>query len=63
MPMSAQWVVNSDEHTECWYCGQHILTLFLWTPRIAKLCQVVDSEVVNYYKDTIDTLLDTDPSF
>ena len=56
-------MVHADEYSECWYCGQHILTLFLWTPRISELCQVRDPNVVEYYKDTIDTLLDSDPSF
>lgn len=56
IPQSGQWQVCADEHSECWYCGQHILTLFIWTPRISQLLQVKDAEVINYYKDAVELL-------
>ena len=53
----------ADEHSECWYCGQYILTLFLWTPRISQLAAVKDKEVNSYYKDAVDLLTETVPDF
>jgi len=34
IPGAAQWELLTEQKDECWYCGQHILTLFIWTPRI-----------------------------
>ena len=34
IPGDAQWRMITDPQEECWHCGQHILTLFIWTPRI-----------------------------
>lgn len=34
IPGSGQWRLSTAPSEECWHCGQHILTLFIWTPRI-----------------------------
>jgi len=34
MPGAGQWQLLTELKDECWHCGQHILTLFIWTPRI-----------------------------
>ena len=47
---SAQWVVMSDKKSECWRCSQHILTIFLWTPRIGDLTCDKDEAKIQYYK-------------
>lgn len=60
---SGQWEVCPGAHSECWYCSQHLLTLFIWTPRISQLAQVKDEQIRQYYKDTIDLLTETDPEF
>ena len=44
LPGAGQWQVSSDKKDECWHCGQHILTLFLWTPRIGSLTSDKDTE-------------------
>ena len=63
MPGSAQWKVCTDEAVECFYCGQHILTLFLYTDRLSQLSEVKQPEVVKYYKDSVDLLTEVDPHF
>ena len=35
-PGSGQWVVHDDKKSECWKCAQHILTIFLWNPKIGR---------------------------
>ena len=61
--MSGQWRVCTDPQSECWYCGQYILSLFLWTPRISQLAAVKDPDVNKYYKDSVDLLTETVPDF
>jgi hypothetical protein len=34
IPGAGQWTILTDDKNECWFCGQHILSLFIWTPRI-----------------------------
>ena len=62
-PKSGQWQVGADVNSDCWYCSQHILTLFIWTPRISELSHVQDEGVRRYYRDSIDLLTDSDPDF
>lgn len=61
--MSGQWQICTDDFNSCWYCGQQILTLFLWTPRISQLSQVKNPEVVQYYKSAVEKLSEKNPEF
>ena len=60
IPGSGQWKIATDANDECWFCGQHILTLFLWSPRIGQLSQVKDQKVRKHYKDQFDAHRDKD---
>ena len=51
IPGSGQWKIDTEQNDECWFCGQHILTLFLWSPRIGQLSQVQDPKVKKHYRD------------
>ena len=62
MPGMAQWSVTTDKKSECWRCNQHILTIFLWTPRIGALTCDKDTEKTSYYKRTINLRRNTDKS-
>ena len=42
MPGTGQWQIATDKKAECWRCGQHILALFLWAPRIGALTSEKD---------------------
>ena len=46
----------TDLKDECWHCGQHILTLFIWTPRIGQLTAEKDQNIVKHYRDQIEAL-------
>lgn len=54
MPGSAQWRILTDKRDECWKCGQHVLTIFLWTPRIGTLTCEKDKQKEKYYFDKIE---------
>ena len=56
LPGSGQWNVQDDKKSECWKCGQHILTIFLWSPRIGKLTCDRDPQKENYYRSKLDTM-------
>ena len=56
LPLSAKWKVCANEYSECWYCNFHILTLFVWVPRISQMSDIKDSEVREYYQEAIDML-------
>ena len=60
LPGSGQWQVHNDKKSECWKCGQHILTIFLWTPRVGKLTCERDPQKETYYKNKLDSVRDTD---
>ena len=51
IPGSGQWQVFTQASDECWHCGQHVMTLFLWSPRIGQLSQVRDQKVRKHYED------------
>ena len=55
----------TDQREECWHCGQHILTLFIWTPRIGQLAGSKDKGMIDYYKEKINEEIDLDfiPNF
>ena len=50
IPGSGQWKILTEEKDECWFCGQHILTLFIWSPRIGQLSEVKDTVVKKHFK-------------
>ena len=61
IPGSHQWNILTDKRQEqCWYCGQYVLTLFIWTPRIGALSQIKDPQKLQYYKKKIEFLRDND---
>jgi hypothetical protein len=37
MPGSSQWEIITDSKHESYLDNQHIMTLFLWTPRIGEI--------------------------
>ena len=59
-PGAGQWRIMTDQREECWHCGQHILTLFIWTPRIGQLAGSKDKGLIKYYKDKLDENRDMD---
>ena len=63
LPNSGRWKICVEENNECWYCGQHILTLFIWTQRISMLSEVKDPDFRQYYRDKVDRMTDIDPHF
>jgi len=63
IPNSGKWKVCADEFSECWYCSQHILTLFIWKPRISELASVKDESIKRYYNDALELIHDVDPDF
>lgn len=44
----------TDVKDECFYCGQHLLTLFLWTPRIGQLSCLDTPGIEDYYRKRIE---------
>ena len=54
IPGIGQWKMITDGKDECWVCGQHILTLFVWTPRIGQLSNIKDERVGKHFKDQFD---------
>ena len=62
MPALARWAVKTDKKSDCWRCNQHILTIFLWTPRIGALTGEKNEEKIRYYKKQIESFRDTDKS-
>ena len=66
MPGSAQWGIFSKQKDECWICAHHILTVFVWTPRVGQLAQERDPVVYDHYKQQLDEVRKTwayPPSF
>ena len=53
IPGAGQWTIITDEKNECWFCGQHILSLFIWTPRIGQLSSIKDPKIVKHFEDQI----------
>ena len=56
IPGVGQWKIITDLKDECWFCGQHILTLFVWSPRIGQLSQVKDNAVTKHFKTEFDKI-------
>ena len=56
IPFSAQWGVYTNMKDECWICGHHVMTVFVWTPRVGRLAQTKDPAVITHYKTEIDKL-------
>ena len=62
IPGSGKWVVHDDKKSDCWKCGQHVLTIFLWSPRIGKLTCEKDPIKTKYYKDKLESFRNNDDS-
>jgi len=60
MPGLAQWQVLDEKRSECWRCDQHMLTIFLWTPRIGLMTSSQIADQILYYKEQMDLRRDTD---
>ena len=58
IPGNQQWKIIDDKRDECWKCSQHILTIFLWSPRIGILTGDKDLKKVEYYKRMINEIRD-----
>ena len=41
---------------ECYVCEQHIISLYIWTPRIGLMYMIKDEQEINYYKERIWSL-------
>lgn len=59
IPGAGQWGVYTEQKDECWICGLHIITLFVWTPRIGKLASTKESSTIEYYKKEMEKLRST----
>ena len=53
---AGQWELLTKQKDECWHCGQHILTLFIWTPRIGLLTSSKDQVVIKHYRDQMEAV-------
>ena len=51
IPGAGQWTMLKELKDECWHCGQHILTVFIWTPRIGQLTSIKDRGIVKHYRE------------
>ena len=51
---SEQWQVLTDKKDECWRCNHHILTIFLWTPRIGAITSEKEPEKIEYYRNKMN---------
>ena len=54
MPGADTWQVDMQQRDECWHCGQHILTVFFWSPGASKLAANYDEDMIKFYKSTIE---------
>ena len=53
LPGSTNWQIATSIKDECWVCEEHIITLFLWTPRIGILSMLKDEEEIAYYQEKV----------
>ena len=37
MPDSKKWKLSTKSKEECWLCEEHLITLYIWTPKIGLL--------------------------
>lgn len=49
IPNACQWKILVDAKDECWLCEEHIITLYVWTPRIGLFSMSKDVEEIAYY--------------
>jgi len=38
---------------ECWLCEEHVITLYIWTPRIGLFSMIKDEEEIRYYREKL----------
>ena len=58
IPGVAKWKFITDQREECWHCDLHVLTLFVWTPRIGQLAGSRDEGMIKYYQNKININID-----
>ena len=44
LPESSKWKVLTSLKDECWVCDNHIIALYIWTPRIGIFTMRKDEE-------------------
>lgn len=49
-----QWQIHTKKEEECWICGGHICTLFLWSKEIGEKCSVNDMMVEEFFENEIE---------
>lgn len=49
IPDAFKWKLLTTKKDECWLCEEHVITLYIWTPRIGLLSMVKDEEEIRYY--------------
>ena len=54
MPGAAQWGIFTKNKDECWVCGQFIMTVFIWNPRVGLIAGERDATVRNHYETAIE---------
>ena len=53
MPGSGQWEILTDLNDECWHCGQHVLSVFIWNQRLGQLAENKNPHKKKYFEDQI----------
>ena len=53
LPDSSKWKVITTLKDECWVCSNHIIALYVWTPRIGLITMNKDEEETAYYAENL----------
>ena len=53
IPEASKWKLLLNDQDECWLCEQHIITLYIWTPRIGLFQMIKNESEVNYYQEKL----------
>ena len=53
IPGSCKWQIMTHIRDECYVCEQHVIALYIFTPRIGIISSIKDQEEVSYYKERI----------
>ena len=51
IPHSSQWEILTEVDDECWLCESHIITCYIWTPRIGFLSMNKNEDEIDYYRN------------
>ena len=49
IPNASKWKLLIDSKDDCWACEEHMITLYIWTPKIGLFHMVQDKDEINYY--------------